>query len=75
MFTVAFWKDAAIRAVRTGAQVLLVALGADGAGIVGLDVGSTAALVGGSMLASVLNSIVVPQQDQKDKKNEVDGGM
>lgn len=71
MFTVAFWKDAAIRAIRTGAQVLLVALGADGAGIVGLDVGGTAALVGGSMLASVLNSIVVPQQDQKDKKDDV----
>lgn len=75
MFTVAFWKDAAIRAVRTGAQVLLVALGADGAGIVGLDVGSTAALVGGSMLASILNSVVIPQEDQKAKKNEVDGGM
>jgi hypothetical protein len=71
MFTVAFWKDAGIRAIRTGAQVLLVALGADGAGIVGLDVGSTSALVGGSMLASLLNSIVVPQQDQKDKKDDV----
>lgn len=75
MFTVAFWKDAAIRAIRTGAQVLLVALGADGAGIVGLDVGSTAALVGGSMIASLLNSVVIPQQDQKDKKSEVDGGL
>jgi r1t holin len=75
MFTVAFWKDAAIRAIRTGAQVLLVALGADGAGIVGLDFGSTAALVGGSMVASILNSVVIPQEDQKAKKDDVSGGL
>ncbi len=65
MWSTTFWKDAAIRAVRTGAAVLLVAIGADGSGIAHLDVGATATLVGGSMLATVLAAIVVPVQSGK----------
>lgn len=65
MWSKVFWKDTAIRAVRTGAAVLLVAIGADGSGIAHLDVGATASLVGGSMLATVLAAIVVPVQSGK----------
>lgn len=69
MFTAAFWKDAGVRALRTGAAVLLVAIGADGAGIVGLDWGGTATLTVGGMLATVLAAIVAPTEDQKAKKD------
>jgi len=71
MFTVAFWKDAAVRAIRTGAAVLLVAIGADGAGIVGLDWGGTATLTVGGMLATILAAIVAPTADQKAKKDDL----
>lgn len=69
MFTAAFWKDAGVRALRTGAAVLLVAMGADGAGLAGLDWGDTATLTAGSMLATILAAIAVPTEDQKAKKD------
>lgn len=65
MFTTAWWKAAGARALRTGAQVLLVAIGADGSGIVHIDFGGTAALVGGSVIASLLNSIIAPPVESK----------
>jgi hypothetical protein len=70
MFTAAFWKDATIRAIRTAAQVLLVAIGADGTGIAHLDVGGTAAIVGGSILATYLSAIVVPVKLPEDNSGE-----
>lgn len=70
MFTAAFWKAATMRAIRTGAQVLLVAIGADGSGIVHLDVGGTAALVGGSILASYLNAVIKPPVEIQQSAQE-----
>ena len=37
MFTKAFWKEAAERAIKTAAQVVLTFIGLDGAGLLGLN--------------------------------------
>lgn len=58
MFTKDFWKDAFERAVRTGAQVMLTFLGADGAGLVEMDMAEAGVLTLGGVLASFLTSIM-----------------
>lgn len=57
MFTVTFWKDAAERAIRTGAQALLALWATDISGVLEVDwaqAGSVAAL---AALTSILMSI------------------
>jgi hypothetical protein len=74
MWTTAFWKDAAERAIRTFAQALLAMLGTDLVGITELDwpqllaVGATAAVV------SLLTSVVATGVGDKGTTSFIPGG-
>jgi hypothetical protein len=59
LFTRAFWADAAERAIKTAAQVALVAIGQDaiGADLWGANLGNVAALAASAALVSLLTSI------------------
>lgn len=58
MFTRAFWLDAAERAAKTAAQVLVGLLVGSATGLLGLDLLSTASTVGTAVLVSVLTSVI-----------------
>ncbi|MPZ82572.1 MAG: holin [Actinophytocola sp.] len=57
MWTLAFWKDAIERAVRTAAQVLASVLVADGTGLLDTDWFGGLAAAGMAAVFSVLTSI------------------
>lgn len=57
MFSKAFWKAAAERAVKTAAQTAVVLLGADMVDVLSLDWVNIASLSAGAALVSVLTSI------------------
>ena len=59
LFRLAFWADAAERAIKTAAQVALVAIGQDavGADLWGANLGNVAALAASAALVSLLTSI------------------
>jgi hypothetical protein len=59
LFRLAFWADAAERAIKTAAQVALVAIGQDavGADLWGANLGNVAALAVSAALVSLLTSI------------------
>ncbi len=52
-----FWKDAAERAVKTVAQVLLTYLGADVVNLIGVDYETAAGIAAGAALVSLLTSV------------------
>lgn len=56
--TLAFWKDAAVRAVKTFAQVVLALLGTGYVGITTLDWTHLLGVASTAALASVLTSVV-----------------
>ncbi|MER8083859.1 holin [Streptomyces sp. NPDC094048] len=58
MFTKAFWKATGERAVRTGAQALVAALGLDTVGLIRADWGDGLSLAGGAALLAVLTAVV-----------------
>ncbi len=66
MFTLAFWKDAAARAVWTAAQSLLALWGATGIGIVDIDPGQALSVAGMAALLSVLKSLVATRVGDPD---------
>lgn len=57
MFTKAFWKAAAERAVKTAAQTAVVLLGANAVDVLSVDWQNVASLSAGAALLSVLTSI------------------
>jgi hypothetical protein len=59
LFRLAFWADAAERAIKTAAQVALVAIGQDaiGADLWGANLGNVAGLALGGAALSLLSSI------------------
>jgi|SRR5690242_14001212 len=58
MFTKAFWKEAAERAVKTAAQVVLTFIGLDGAGLLGLNWTVAGTGVAGAIVASLVTSVI-----------------
>jgi hypothetical protein len=59
MYTVAFWKDATERAVKTGAQAVLLFLGADQMfDAISADWGSAGSFFVGGVVLSYLTSVV-----------------
>jgi len=58
MFTKAFWKEAAERAVKTAAQVVLTFIGLDGAGLLGLNWTVTGTAIAGAAIASFVTSVI-----------------
>jgi hypothetical protein len=58
MWSAAFWRNLAERAVKTAAQALLGMLGTSALGILSVDWAQALSVVGGAVLASVLTSIV-----------------
>lgn len=61
LFTLAFWRAAADRALRTFAQVLGSYFIVGTTGLVGLDWGTALSVAGGAALASVLMSVYKPE--------------
>ena len=61
MFTIAFWRAAAERALKTAAQVLLVFLGADVVNVFKVDWGHALGITLGAALLSVLMSMASAQ--------------
>jgi len=57
IFTAAFWKAAAERAVKTAAQAAILSIGADQLNVLTLDVATVAGFAGGGFVLSVLTSI------------------
>ncbi|MDT3395425.1 holin [Streptomyces sp. B1866] len=57
MWTVAFWRSTAERAVRTAAQALVAALGLDEVGVLHADWGDGLSLAGGAALLAVLTAV------------------
>jgi len=57
MFTLAFWKAATERAVKTAAQTLILLIGAGTVGIMALDWPALLGLAGTAALLSVLTSV------------------
>lgn len=58
MFTKAFWKEAAERAIKTAAQVVLTFIGLDGAGLLGLNWTVAGVGIAGAALASFVTSVI-----------------
>ena len=58
MFTLAFWKAATERAVKTAAQTLVLLIGAGTVGITALNWPELLGLAGTAALLSVLTSVV-----------------
>jgi len=58
IFTPAFWRDAAERAISTAAQTAVALLSVDGLGLLDVDWTATASAAGLAALVSVLKSIV-----------------
>lgn len=59
MFTAAFWKDAAVRAVKTFAQAEVALLGANSVGLLDAPWGASLSAAGMAALLSVLTSVGV----------------
>ncbi|MDR0285559.1 MAG: holin [Propionibacteriaceae bacterium] len=57
MWTLAFWKNTAERAIKTLAQTMAVMLGADGFGLLDADWATLGSVAGMAALLSVLTSI------------------
>lgn len=57
IFTIAFWKAAAERAVKSGAQGAILAFGAGQANILELDWATLGGFAGGALVLSLLTSI------------------
>lgn len=59
MWSVAWWKDAGERAIRTAAQaaVALIVVGENALGIMDIDWANLASLSGGAALVSILTSV------------------
>jgi hypothetical protein len=58
MWTANFWKEAAERALRTVAQLLVVFIGLDGGGLLSLNWTVTAVALLGAAIASVATSVI-----------------
>lgn len=59
MWTVSFWKQAAERAIKSAAGVAFAAIGLDGSNVAdGFDIRATLWLVLGSVVASLLFSVM-----------------
>lgn len=56
MFTKAYWKDALERAFKSGAQALVLILGADGFDLLDFNFAGGAATVGAAILLSLATS-------------------
>lgn len=58
MWTQKFWKETAERAIKSGAQALIIAIGAsEGFNLFSLDVTSALGFIGGGIVVSVATSI------------------
>lgn len=57
MWTKAFWREALDRAARTAAQAAVALLGADGMGLLDINVSATLSTVGMAALLSLLTSV------------------
>jgi len=57
MFTVRFWRDAAERALKTGAQAALLAAGAERLNVFDADLAGVAGFGIGGVLLSLLTSL------------------
>lgn len=59
MWKKAFWKDTVERAIKTGAQAIVLGLGlAEGFNLFSMDVTAAAGFFGGGVVLSVLTSII-----------------
>ena len=63
MFTIAFWKAAAERAVKTAAQTLVLLVGTGAVGITALNWPELLSLTATAALLSVLTSVVSGASD------------
>jgi hypothetical protein len=73
VFTRAFWKDAAERAVATAAQSALAVMGADGLfNLLQVDAASVLSVAGGGALLSVLKSLVASKVHDPESASLVD---
>ena len=57
MFTTAFWKASAERAIKTFAQTLVILLGANQVDVISIDWPHSLSLAAGAALVSILTSI------------------
>lgn len=57
LWTGKFWKGAAERCIKTGAQVAVAAIAVGQTGLLDLDFAALGSLTGAAMLASLLTSI------------------
>lgn len=72
MFTRAFWKDAAERAIATAAQSAVALLGADGFDLLEVDVAAVFGVSLGGLLLSLLKSLVASKVNDPASASLVD---
>lgn len=72
MYRKEFWKDAAERAVKTAAQVLVTFLGADLVDVLAVDWSKAAGVAAGAALVSVLTSVASSQAGEPGTASLVD---
>lgn len=72
MFTRAFWKDAAERAVSTAAQAAIAVLGADGFDLLNVDAAAVAGVAVGGAVLSLLKSLVASKVNDPESASLVD---
>lgn len=72
MFTTAFWKDAAERAIATAAQSAIAVLGVDGFDLLEVGTSGVLSVAAGGALLSVLKSLVASKVHDPNSASLVD---
>lgn len=72
IWTAAFWKGAAERAIKTGAQALAALLAAGSTGLLDVDWGNALSVAGLAIVASVVTSIANPTFVSGDTSEDAD---
>ena len=72
MWTTAFWKDAAERAVSTAAQSALAVMGADGLNLLNVDVKAVLGVAAGGAVLSVVKALAARMFNNPESASLVD---
>ncbi len=72
MFTRAFWKDTAERAISTAAQAAIGLLSADGLGVLDVDWGDVGSVSGLAALIAVLKALVASRVNDPESASFVE---